>query len=246
MSRDYWETEYFRQPTNAELRRNAESTKRKASKKGQELHPIVVSGRTITNSWWGNAWCRNLERYADFSSRIDRGKRYVRTGTVLDLTIAKGRVLARVQGSRKVPYKIEVRISPLSEEACQSIIGRCTTKVGHIEQLLSGCFPEEMKELFEGRNGLFPSPNEISFSCSCPDWALMCKHVAAVLYGIGVRLDEDPLLFFTLRGIDIDRFIDVALASKVDKMLENVKSAPRNSKRVMTDTAELTELFGVL
>lgn len=246
MSRSYWKTEQFQQPTENQLKRNIESSRLKAAKKGKELYPIIVSGRNITNSWWGNAWCKNLERYADFSSRIARGKRYVRSGTVIDLQIEKGNVVAKVQGSRKTPYKVEIKISPISEDACQTIIERCTTKVANIEQLAGGGFPEEMKELFGGRNGLFPSPKEISFSCSCPDWALMCKHVAAVLYGIGVRLDEDPLLFFELRGIDMNRFIDVTLASKVDNMLENAEAAAMYSKRVMADTVELSELFGVL
>lgn len=246
MSRSYWEIGNFHQPNESELQYNISNTKMKAAKKGKNLHPVVVEGRKITNSWWGNAWCKNLERYADFSSRIDRGKRYVRSGAVIDLQIEKGLVIAKVQGSRKAPYNIKILISPLSEEACQNIIDRCTTKVGNIEQLMSGNFPEEMKELFGGHNGLFPSPREISFLCSCPDWALMCKHVAAALYGIGVRLDENPLLFFELRGIEINRFIDVALASKVDMMLENAEAATTCSKRVLTDSAELSSLFGVL
>lgn len=246
MSKTYWESNVFQQPTENELRRNIENTKQKAEKKGKDLHPVVVKGRNITNSWWGNAWCKNLERYADFASRIDRGKRYVRSGTVVDLQIEKGHVSAKVQGSRKTPYKVEIRISPLSEEACQNIIEHCSTKVSNIEQLVSGNFPEEMKELFGGHNGLFPAPREISFGCSCPDWALMCKHVAAVLYGIGVRLDEDPLLFFELRGIDVDRFIDVTLSSKVDKLLENAETALVRSKRVMGDSNDLSGLFGVL
>ena len=246
MSRRYWESEYFQQPSESELRMNIANTKQKAAKKGKSLHPIVVTGRNITKNWWGNAWCKNLERYADFSSRIDRGKRYVRSGTVIDLQIEKGHVSAKVQGSRRTPYKVEILISPMSEGACQKIIERCTTKVGNIEQLASGNFPEQMKELFGGHNGLFPSPKEISFNCSCPDWALMCKHVAAVLFGIGVRLDEDPLLFFELRGIDINRFIDVSLASKVERLLENAETAANHSNRVIYKTDELTELFGIL
>ena len=246
MSRNYWESGNFQQPTANELQRNVAKTKTSAAKKGKMLHPIVVTGRNITNSWWGNAWCKNLERYADYSSRIDRGKRYVRSGTVVDLQIEKGHVTAKVQGSRRTPYKVDIRISPMSEEACQNVIERCATKVGNIEQLVSGSFPEEMKALFGGHNGLFPSPREISFSCSCPDWALMCKHVAAVLYGIGVRLDEDPLLFFELRGIDINRFIDISLASRVDKMLENACTAAEHSGRIMRDSADLSELFGVI
>ena len=99
-----------------------------------------------------------------------------------------------------------------------------------------------MQELFQGKDGLFPTPKEISFSCSCPDWALMCKHVAAVLYGVGVRLDEQPLLFFELRGIDAGRFIDVTLANRVEQMLAN---ADCKSPRIISD-ADAGALFGVL
>ena len=246
MSRNYWNTEYFSQPTETELKKNVQNTQKKAVKKGKELHPIIVTGRAITKSWWGNAWCNNLERYADFESRIDRGRRYVRSGTVVDLQIEKGRVTARVQGSRRLPYKVEVRISPLSEEKFQRIIDRCTQKMANIEQFVNGSFPDEMKELFESRDGLFPEPKEIGFTCSCPDWALMCKHVAAALYGVGVRLDDDPLLFFELRGIDINRFIDVTLASKVDTMLENALLAETTSSRILSGGPDLTGLFGVL
>ncbi len=238
----YWEEAKFSQPTTTELQKNARASQKKASAKGQVLEPVVVQGTTITKSWWGKAWCTNLERYADYESRLSRGKRYVRAGTVLDLKIQEGKVLARVQGSRKTPYKVEVRISPLSQEKCQSIISRCGSKIQNLEALVAGDFPEELKDLFLGQDGLFPAPREISFSCSCPDWALMCKHVAAVLYGIGVRLDERPTLFFELRGIDVGRFIDVTLASKVETMLANAQNP---SDRIIED-ADLERLFGVL
>ena len=188
------------------------------------------------------AWYNNLEQYADYESRLDRGKRYVRNGSVIDLKIQKGKITARVQGTRKVPYKVEIRISPLSEGKCQAIIQKCGRKIENMEKLLSGNFPEEMQELFQGKDGLFPTPKEISFSCSCPDWALMCKHVAAALYGVGVRLDDQPLLFFELRGIDIGRFIDVTLSNKVEAMLANEN---KPSDRIMADD-DITELFGVL
>lgn len=112
----------------------------------------------------------------------------------------------------------------------------------NIEQLMSGNFPVEMQELFQGKDGFFPTPKEISFQCSCPDWALMCKHVSAVLYGVGVRLDEQPLLFFELRGIDVGRFIDVTLANKVEEMLAN---EGKPSDRII-DEADIRGLFGVL
>ena len=191
MSKYWGEFPQYSQPNASELRKKAAESKKKEKAKGKVLEPVVIKGRSIVNHWWGKAWCDNLERYADYESRLDRGKRYVRTGAVIDLKIQKGKILARVQGTRKTPYKVEIRISPLSEERCQSIIQRCGRKLENLEALLAGDFPEEMQELFQGKDGLFPAPREISFNCSCPDWALLCKHVAAALYGVGVRLDED-------------------------------------------------------
>lgn len=240
MSR-YWDSGTYSQPGTAELKRKSEASRRSAEKKGKTLDPVVIQGRTIARSWWGKAWCANLERYADFESRLDRGKRYVRTGAVIDLKLDKGRLSARVQGSRKSPYKVEIRISPLSEERCQEILAACGRRVENLEKLLAGDFPEELKELFTQENGLFPAPKEISFSCSCPDWALMCKHVAAALYGVGARLDQDPSLFFTLRGIEMSRFIDVAIANRVELMLQN---AARPSSRIIAD-GQIRALFGV-
>ncbi len=242
MSRNYWNVgTNFAQPDTAQLKRNASYTLQKEKKNGKVMEPVLIQGRKIVTSWWGQAWCDNLERYADYESRLERGKRYVRTGAVVDLKIQKGKVLARVQGRRKTPYKIEIRISPLSEERCQYAISACEEKIENLERLLKGDFPEELKELFLGEKGLFPSPKEIGFTCSCPDWALMCKHVAAVLYGIGAKFDENPLLFFELRGIDVERFVDVALASHVDKMLEH---ADVRSGRVIEDE-RWKELFGI-
>lgn len=239
----YWNTGNFNQPTERELRSRVSATQKKERKKGRELSPVIVSGRTLARNWWGMAWCDNLERYADYANRIERGKRYVRTRAIVDLQIESGKILARVQGTRKIPYKVEIRISPLSEEKCQNIIAGCTTKLENVEQLIEGNFPAEMKALFEGENGLFPSPREISFSCSCPDWALMCKHVAAALYGVGVRFDEQPLLFFKLRGIDFNRFIDVTLANKVEMMLKNAEQ-PQSNRIIQEDS--IRGLFGVL
>ena len=238
----YWDTMAYGQPTATEIQRNAAESKKKEKKKGNKLEPVTVQGRNIVQNWWGRAWCENLEQYADYESRLDRGKRYVRAGAVLDLKIQKGKILARVQGTRKVPYKVEIRISPLSEEKCQSIIEKCGSKIENMEELLNGNFPMQMQELFQGKDGLFPTPREISFSCSCLDWALLCKHVAAALYGVGVRLDEQPLLFFELRGIEIGRFIDVTIANRVEAMLAN---EGRASSRIIEDE-DIGALFGVL
>ncbi len=239
----YWKTRNYSQPTNSELQMNAELTRSRAKRKGIIYDPVIIEGRQICKSWWGNAWCENLERYADYESRIDRGKRYVRNGSVIDLQITRGRVNARVQGTRKTPYKVEIRISPLSEEKCQSIMEKCGRKLSSLAALLDGSFPEDMKDIFFEKNALFPSPAEISLNCSCPDWALMCKHVAAVLYGIGTRFDRDPMLFFELRGIDAERLIDVTLQDRVDEMLSMVDN---RTSRMMDDETDLSAIFGSL
>lgn len=238
----YWDSmANYSQPEASKLQKNAKDTVAREKARGKSMEPVVIHGRNIVNSWWGQAWCSNLEQYADYDSRLERGKRYVKTGAVIDLKIQKGKVLARVQGRRKAPYKVEIRISPLSEERCQYAISQCDRKIQNLELLLQGKFPEELKELFTGEEGLFPSPREISFICSCPDWALMCKHVAAVLYGIGARFDENPLLFFELRGIDVGKFIDVALENRVESMLKN---ADKPSERIIPSD-DWGKLFGI-
>ncbi len=240
MSR-YWENMTYEQPSESKIRQNISDTVKKESKKGKILSPVVISGRTIAKEWWGKAWCENLERYADYESRLDRGKRYVRTGAVVDLQIQKGKVNARVQGRRKTPYRVEIRISPLPEERCQKLIAICGNKIQNLEALVRGDFPEELREAFLQKGSLFPEPREISFSCSCPDWALMCKHVAAVLYGIGARFDENPLLFFELRGVDVNRLIDATLADRMEKMLAN---ADKPSERIIQGEDYL-KIFGL-
>lgn len=242
--RKYWDdTTTYDQPTAEELRRKASVSVKRAGKKGKQYEPVICRSRkgSVCESWWGQAWCDNLESYADYSSRLPRGRSYVRSGAVIDLSISEGKVTAKVQGRRAAPYKVEIRIGRLSEENCQIIIDRCTKRIESLETLANGAFPEELKEVFTEKGGLFPSPKEISFNCSCPDWAMMCKHVAAAMYGIGLRFDENPFYFFKLRGIDPDRFIDVAIENRIEKMLAN---ADAESERIIKDE-DITELFGV-
>ncbi len=217
----YWNEMNYPQPTEEELKENAKNTRKKAAAKGQTLHPVVIKSRQIANSWWGKAWCENLERYADFDTRLPRGRRYVRTGAVIDLQIKKGKIMARVQGTRKTPYKVEIRISPLSEERIETITGKCGTRVETLDKLVNGDFPKELKEVFLDEGGLFPKPT---------------------LYGVGARLDEEPLLFFSLRGIDTNKFVDVVISSRVESMLANVD---KSSDRIIRDT-RLEDLFGIV
>lgn len=195
----------------------------------------------LASSWWGQAWCDNLESYADFENRIARGRRYVRSDAVLDLQIEKGLVRAKVLGSQGAPYTTEIEIDPLPPERIEELVSRCGSRAKDLDSLVSGEFPEDLKHIFYDEGGLFPAPDEIAFGCSCPDWATMCKHVAAVLYGIGVRFDDDPTLFFRLRGIDPAVFIETAVQNRLESMLEN---ADRPSPRIL-DGSSWHELFGL-
>ena len=204
--------------------------------------------------YWGDFPQYSQPNAAELKKKSAASKKKEKAkGKVLKPVIINGRAIVSkwwgkawcdnlVQGTRKTPYKVEIRISPLSEEKCQAIIERCGRKLENLEALLAGDFPEEMQELFQSKDGLFPAPQEISFSCSCPDWALLCKHVAAALYGVGARLDENPRLFFELRGIEVERFVDVTLANRVEAMLAH---AGNRSSRMM-DEEEIIGMFGVL
>ena len=212
----------------------------KLRKKNPYIEPVQIEGRKISVTWWGIAWNENLESYADFASRIGRGRTYVRGGKVLDLQISPGLVLASVIGQKL--YQTEIRIKPLAQDKWDNIVAAAGRRIDSLEELAEGRFPQALAELFTRQEqGLFPSPNEIRFSCSCPDWAVMCKHVAAVLYGIGNRLDSDPTLFFTLRDIDFAQLLKKSLEEKLTNMLEN---ADNKTNRVI-ENADIAKLFGV-
>jgi len=206
------------------------------------ITPIIISGRSITRTWWGKEWCKNLERYSDYANRLPRGRSYVRHGAVLHLEINPGTVNALVQGSRGAPYKVEIKISRLPEDTWNQTIKACNGKINSLKDLMAGKFPKNLMESFTGRGtGLFPSPQEITLNCSCPDWAVMCKHVAAVLYGVGARLDENPSLFFTLRRVNQEELIDVVAEGAAEELISR---AGNISSRVIDD-ADLGNVFGI-
>src|SRR5712675_106514 len=198
-----------------EKRRQAQRKLAKLSKQGQSFAPVTIEGRTIAKTFWGKSWCTNLERYSDFESRVPRGRTYVRNGSVLDLQIAKGEVVAMVAGSSL--YKIRITIAPVAAARWKAICRDCAGAIDSLVELLQGRLAKGiMDRVCREGDGLFPSPEEIKLSCSCPDWADMCKHVAAALYGVGARLDAEPRLLFVLRGVDEGELIaragqDVAL-----------------------------------
>lgn len=214
----------------------------KLKKKNTNLEPIIIEGKNIANTWWGKAWNKNLENYADYSNRISRGRSYVRMGAVLDLKIETGIVKALVQGSEKKPYEIEIRITALSNDKWDSILKLCNHKIDNLAELVEGKFPKELEEIFTLKGkGLFPTDKEIKFSCSCYDWADMCKHVTAVLYGIGARFDDDPTLFFKLRNIDFEVLLKKTIEQKMQSLLKN---SDKKSNRVLDDD-DISGLFGI-
>ncbi|MDD2212597.1 MAG: SWIM zinc finger family protein [Clostridia bacterium] len=226
----------------AEKKAKAERALKKLKKNNPDAEPIIIEGRTLAKSWWGKVWNRNLESYADYSNRIDRGKSYVRNNAVLDLKISKGIVIAKVLGSKAKPYDIEIQIDTLSSTKWREILGLCNRRIDTLEQLIEGKFPKELEILFTDKKyAMFPSPKEIHFYCSCPDYAYMCKHVAAALYGIGTRLDQNPLLFFELRDIDGQELIRKSMEQKLDSMLKN---AGKKSKRQIA-AKDISNIFGL-
>ncbi len=172
-------------------------------KHGAALVPMVApqGSRKLVSTFWGKAWCQHLEKYSDYEYRLPRGRSYLRQGQVYDLSVEPGMLRALVLGSSM--YEVEVRIAPLNAEDWGRMQSACAGQVGSLLDLLSGNLGAGvMSVICERDGGIFPAPKEIKMSCSCPDWADMCKHVAAVMYGVGVLFDRDAALFFRLRQVD--------------------------------------------
>ena len=221
----------------AERRRKARKKMDALRKKGVDIQPVTINGRKITNSFWGEAWCEHLESFSDFENRLPRGRTYVRNGSVCHMAVAKGEIEAKVSGSEL--YNIKVSIKTLPGKKWTAIKGRCSGQIGSLLELLQGRLSDHVMEVVTDRKeGLFPLPGEMSFHCSCPDWASMCKHVAAVLYGIGARLDTKPELLFTLRGVNHEELIEADAEKAVAAATSRGKS-----KRLAAD--EIGTVFGI-
>jgi uncharacterized Zn finger protein len=202
-----WYYEYRPSVSAAEKRRRAAREMQKRAKKGLSVEPVVVEGRAIARTFWGKAWCDHLERYCDFENRLPRGRTYVRSGAVVHLGIERRRIEALVQGTEL--YEVEVSIAGLARTRWKTVVGACAGKIDSLVELLQGRLSSGvMRIVTDPKQGLFPAPAQIEVKCSCPDWATMCKHVAAVLYGIGARLDSKPELLFLLRGVDHLELLD--------------------------------------
>jgi uncharacterized Zn finger protein/DNA-binding XRE family transcriptional regulator len=210
----------------------------KLRKKGFCIQPVEIAGRKIAHSFWGQAWCDHLEKYSDFENRLPRGRAYIRNGSVCHLEIAEGAVKAMVSGSEL--YNVNIEIKKLPDKKWASVKKRCAGQIGSLLELLQGKLSKSVMAVVTDRDqGLFPNPGEISLHCSCPDWAVMCKHVAAVLYGVGARLDEKPDLLFLLRGVDHEELITAEAG------IAAVSGASQADGHMRIAESELSHLFGI-
>jgi uncharacterized Zn finger protein len=220
--------------TSAGRRADAARAIQDAARRGQALSPVAIAGRTIAHTFWGKAWCDNLERYRDFAYRLERGRSYVRSGSVIDLRIAAGAIAARVSGSSL--YDVAIEIEAVGGDAWHAIRRDCAGGIGSRIDLLAGKLSQAvMARLCADRSGLFPAPSAIRFRCSCPDIASMCKHVAAAMYGVGARLDHAPELLFTLRRVSLDELLAAAVSE--------LPAAPASARVLAGDG--LAALFGI-
>lgn len=221
----------------AERRRRAAKKLASLRKKGMDVQPVEIDGRKIAKTFWGEAWCDHLESFSDYANRLPRGRTYVRNGSVCHLCVTRGGVEARVAGSEL--YTVKVQINELLPAKWRLIKQRSAGKIGSLLELLQGRLSDEvMRIVTDPKEGLFPLPKEISFRCDCPDWAGMCKHIAAVMYGIGARLDVSPDLLFTLRGVEHQELIAVDTEAAI-----SVATSSGKSKKLAA--SNLADVFGI-
>jgi uncharacterized Zn finger protein len=222
----------------AEKRRRATNAAKTLEKQGQKLNPIRVDGRLISRSFWGKAWCKNLEAYSDFENRLPRGRTYLRNGSVVDFDIVPGEIRALVFGNDL--YRVAIKIQPVQTAEWKALKTECAGQVSSLMDLLQGKLSAQVMEIITRREtGLFPRPAEIGLSCSCPDWAGMCKHVAATLYAVGARLDESPELLFALRGAD-----HLELVTEVTESVTTAVSTLSEGSSTLAGE-NLEEIFGI-
>ncbi len=219
----------------AQRRANALREVKRLAAKGKPVSPVEITGRVIASTFWGKSWCDNLESYSDFENRLPRGRTYARNGSVVDLQIEPGKISSIVSGSHL--YRITIQIRPLNAPRWKKLKEQCSVGIGSAVELLQGRLSTSVMSVVTSREcGLFPAPAEIEMSCSCPDWAGMCKHIAATLYGVGNRLDRQPELLFTLRQVD-----HLELIAQAGSSAPKRKTGGR--KTIATD--QLADVFGI-
>jgi len=240
-----WGYGYGRSESVSEKKAKAKRKIAALLKKGKQISPVMIEGRKITKSWWGLAWNKNLEHYADFANRLSRGRSYVTHGCVIDLQIFPGKIEAMVLGSGSSVYKCEIKIDALSKKDWIAITKRAEGKISSLSYLLKGEFPVELEAVLTDRNGgLFPAPKKFHPHCNCPDSAKFCKHLAAVIYGVGNRLDKQPELLFTLRSVKASELISEAITKEKDNLIAKAKKV-KSSRLLKLEDGDLSSIFSI-
>jgi len=176
-----------------------------------------MARRAFGKTWWAKKWIEALEILGrDYSNRLPRGRTYARRGAVKDLVITPGEVMARVQGTRRTPYRVKIRLKALTDKQWQKVVKVLAERAIFAAKLLSGEMPPNIDEVFNSCGlSLFPAKaNELETSCSCPDWANPCKHIAATHYVLAEVFDRDPFLLFELRGRTKEKVLEELRAAR--------------------------------
>jgi uncharacterized Zn finger protein len=236
---------YGRSESVAEKKAKAKRKIAALIKKGKNISPVTIEGRTIAKSWWGQAWNRNLEFYADFANRLSRGRSYVTHGCVIDLQILPGKIEAQVLGSGSSVYRCEIEIDALGKKEWEAITKLAEGRISSLPDLLKGEFPVEFETILTNKKGgLFPAPGKFHPHCDCPDQAKFCKHLAAVIYGIGNRLDRSPELLFTLRSVSPSELVSEAITKEKDNLIAKAKKV-KSTRLLKLKENDLSDMFNI-
>ena len=224
---------------------------------------IKLHSKSISNTWWGQEWCKTINVYADYENRLSRGKTYLRQERVQDLTIEDNTITAKVKGKWSDYYNVTIKIRELPRSKSNIII----KKISELGSILKGSIPEDCRFLFSiGELGLFPTKDDLIYTCDCPDscggliygsnWnsakeicevdpnnAMLCKHVAAVLYSVGSILDKEPLIIFQLRGINVTKYISEEIVAQTNNLLVGLYQ--RKEEERVIDKSLISDVFGI-
>ncbi len=179
--------------------------------------------KKFARTWWGGRWLEALEILGRFwPNRLPRGRSYARRGAVKEISIAPASITAAVQGTRRKPYQVRIKIRPFSKEEKKALFQTLKTRTFLVSSLLRLEMPEELLSHLAAQGlKLIPNhPDEFETHCSCPDWANPCKHIAAVFYTLTQAIDSDPFNLFLFRGIpreEVLKNLELAQGSEEEK-----------------------------
>lgn len=217
----------------AKRKESAAETAKRLEAEGEILTPAKAHGKAIANSFWGRSWCKAIEGWNDYESRLPAGRSLLKNGGVIDLRIEENLVTAKVVADRL--YEVRIFFRKQDEERLAELKKHLTGKLTSLIDLIKGELSDEViTEICSEKYGLFPDYGELKTSCDCLDDAVMCRHAAAALYGIAPRLDDEPELFFTLRGIKAEDFFDSA---------EAIRQTGEDTAEI--DLEDLSDTFGI-